>query len=75
MFKKDHTVRAGRIAEDALGLFQNVHDSLNTANAILDEGMADDTAEHERLAQRIAQAQDQKAKNDNVAKKLADLFS
>lgn len=73
--KKDHTVVAGRIAEDALGMFADVHNALNEANDILDAGVEEDTAEHQRLAERIKLAQDQKSKNANVAKKLEDLFS
>lgn len=74
MAKKDHTVVADRITSDALGLFQNVHDKLHQANDLLEEGIAADKAEMDRLDARLRHAVGALNSNDTVAKKIKEFL-
>lgn len=75
MFSKDHTQVAGKLAENALGLFHDVHDQLQQANDVLAAGIEADTDEHQRLAKRLDDAKRMQSANDSVAKKIEALLS
>lgn len=75
MFSKDHTQVAGKLAENALGLFHDVHNQLQQANDVLAAGIESDAEEHKRLAKRLDDAQRMLVANDSVAKKIEALLS
>lgn len=72
---KDHTQVASKLAENALGLFNNVHDQLQEANDVLAAGIEADTEDHVRIAKRLDDAKRMQTANESVAKKIEALLS